>query len=201
MKPYLGTDNDGERMVGLGMKVVLSLTEKLDVGRTVVTDNFFTSLELLRELRKRDLGLIGTVRKKRRELPQELTSKKCVSGSIKFGFNADATLVSYSPKRNRCVVLLSSEHTSADIDATTGKPEVILAYNATKEGVDHLDQMCSAYTTRKRTKRWPKCVFQHMIDVTAFNTFIIWREANGHQMTQTKTVFENAWGRTVWRRG
>jgi len=80
-------------MMGLGMKVVLRLTEKLDVGRTAILDNYCTSLELLCELRKRDLGLIGTIRKNRRELPQKFTSKTCVAGSIKFGYNADVTLV------------------------------------------------------------------------------------------------------------
>jgi len=30
--------------------------------------------------------------------------------------------------------------------------------------------------TRKRTTRWPKCVFQHTIDVTANNWFVLWCE-------------------------
>jgi len=42
-----------------------------------------------------------------------------------------------------------------------------------------LDQMCAAYTTRKHALRWPKCVFQHMVDVTAFKAFILWCEVMG----------------------
>jgi hypothetical protein len=179
MRPYLGTDHGATRATGLGKKVVLDLTEKLDAGRTVVTDNFFTSLELLRELRARNLGLIGTMRKNRREIPKEFTQSRNEIGSTVFGFNEDATVVSYAPKRNKCVVLLSSEHTQPEIDANTGKPHIILTYNAAKGGVDHLDQMCGAYTTRKRTNRWPKCVFQHMIDVSAYNAFILWRATTG----------------------
>jgi hypothetical protein len=181
MKPYLGSDNGAGRTSQLGMKVALELTERLDVGRTVVTDNFFTSLALLRELRNRDLGLIGTVRKNHRELPPQFTSKRSQAGSSVFGFTEDATLVSYAPKKNKRVVLMSSEHTQADIDNETGKPQVTLAYNKAKGGVDHLDQMCGFYTTRKRTLRWPKCVFQHMIDVTAFNAFVLWREVTGNR--------------------
>ena len=79
----------------------MDLTEELDAGRTVVTDNFFTSLELLCELRKRNLGLIGTVRKNRRELPREFTQVPRVAGSSVLGFNEHATLVSYAPKKNR----------------------------------------------------------------------------------------------------
>lgn len=93
-------------------------------------------------------------------------------------------MVAYSLKRNKCVVLLSSKHTGPDIDAMTGKPEVILTHNSTKGGADHLDQMCGVYTTRKHTRRWPKSVFQHMINATAFNSFILGREVNGNQKSK-----------------
>jgi hypothetical protein len=179
MKPYLGTDNGSVRAAGLGHQVVLDLTEHLDAGRTVVTDNFFTSLALLKDLRIRKLGLIGTIRKNRREIPEQFTNKKREAGSSLFAFNEKVLLVSYSPKKNKCVVLLSSEHTQPDVDPDSGKPQVILAYNKSKGGVDHFDQMCVGYTTRKRTQRWPKCVFQHMVDVSAFNAFVLWREVTG----------------------
>ena len=41
--------------------------------------------------------------------------------------------------------------------------------------------MCGTYTTRKRTLRWPNRVFQHMMDVSAFNVFVLWREVTGKQ--------------------
>lgn len=187
MKPYLGLDSaGGARATGLGQHVVLDLTERLDVGRTVVTDNFFTSLALAQKLRDRNLGLIGTVRKNRREVPEEFIQKRSEAGTSMFGFNKDATLVSYAPKKNRCVILISSEHTQPNIDTESGKPEIILAYNHGKGGVDHLDQMCGAYTSRKRTSRWPKCVFQHMVDVTAFNTFVIWKETIGNKLASRR---------------
>ena len=89
--------------------------------------------------------------------------------------------MSYSPKKNKNVILISSEHARPDIDTTTGKPCIILTYNKAKGGVDHLDQMCGNYTSRKRTLRWPKCVFQHMMDVSSFNAFVLWREVTGKQ--------------------
>ena len=144
----------------------------------MVTDNFFTSLGLLKLLRDGKLGLVGTVKKNRRELPPEFTAKRSEAGFVLFGFSEDATLVSYARKKNKRVVLLSSEHTLEEIDHATGKPQIILTYNASKGEVDHLDEMCGTYTTRKRTLRWPKCVFQHMVDVTAYNTFILWRLVN-----------------------
>jgi hypothetical protein len=97
-----------------------------------------------------------------------------------FGFSEDITLVSYSPKKNKRVILLSSEHTQADIDTETGKPLINLVYNQGKGGVDHLDQMCGAYTTQN-VRSVGQGVFQHMVDVTAFNAFVLWCEITGKQ--------------------
>jgi len=69
MRPYLGSENGATRATGLGKQVILDLTKNLDQGRTNITDNFFTSLSLLRELRSRNLGLNGTMRMNRRKLP------------------------------------------------------------------------------------------------------------------------------------
>ena len=126
------------------------------------------------------------MKKNRREIPSEFTCRKFEAGSAIFGFNEDATLVSYTLKKNRRVVVLSSEHNQSTVNTKTGKPDIILAYNHGKGGVDHLNQMCAAYTTRKRTERWPKCVFQHMVDVSAFNAFVLWREATGRQKTRRR---------------
>jgi len=82
--------------------------------------------------------------------------------------------------------LISSEHSQKEINADTGKPEIIMTYNQDKGGVDHIDQMCAAYTTRKRTTRWPKVVFQHIIDVTAYNAFILWCEVSGRNHTNRR---------------
>jgi hypothetical protein len=186
VRPYLGTDNGANRAVGLAQQVVLDLVKGLDVGRTVVTDNFYTSLELAKNLKERSLGLLGTMRKNRREIPPEFVNAKRNAGTTLFGFNELATLVSYSPKKSKVVVLLSSEHIDDTVDTRSGKPDIILTYNPNKGGVDHLDKMCQAYTTRKRTERWPKCVFQHMIDVTAYNAFVLWREVTGDKKTKRR---------------
>ena len=124
MQAYLGKDtgNNSARAVGLGEKVVLQLTEKLDVGRFVVTDNFFSSMALLQKLKERNLGFIGTMRKCRREIPPEFVLGRAECGSSLFGFHTDATLVCYAPKKNKRVVIISSEHAKPDVDQQSQKP-------------------------------------------------------------------------------
>jgi hypothetical protein len=95
------------------------------------------------------------MREIRREVPKQFTQSRNETGSTTFGYTLDATLVSYAPKRKKCVVLLSSEHTQKEIDANTVKPHIILMYNAAKGGVDHWDQM---YYTKKYESLAKMCI-------------------------------------------
>ncbi|XP_060845755.1 piggyBac transposable element-derived protein 4-like [Rhopalosiphum padi] len=64
---------DGKR---LGCRVVLDLSRRyLNMGRTMVTDNFYTSITLANELLTNDTHLVGTLRSNRVKLP-EITKKK-----------------------------------------------------------------------------------------------------------------------------
>jgi len=42
-----------------------------------------------------------------------------------------------------------------------------------KSGVDSVDQMCKAYSTRFQTRRWTVVHFQNWLDVAAINTFTL----------------------------
>lgn len=55
------------------------------------------------------------------------------------------------------------------------RPEIITFYNSTKGGVDTCDQLCSNYNVGRRTKRWPLAIFNHFINVSAVNSYIIFK--------------------------
>ncbi|CAK1579699.1 unnamed protein product [Parnassius mnemosyne] len=82
-------------------------------------------------------------------------------------------MLSFVPKQNKSVLVLSSMHHSPTIDPQKQKPEIIIFYNSTKGGVDTLDQKCAIYSTSRRTQRWPMAVFYRMLDVSAANAYII----------------------------
>jgi hypothetical protein len=149
--PYLGRQSNEQRQTQIGAKVVLELLKPLyGSSRNVTMDNFFTSVPLAQELQKKNLTLIGTMRKNKPEIPIEFQSNKNreVSSSL-FGFQDGLTLVSFVPRQNKAVLLLSSKHHDNQVDKTTGKPIIILDYNKTKGAVDTIDQMCHKYTVKK----------------------------------------------------
>ncbi|KAJ8388001.1 hypothetical protein AAFF_G00147920 [Aldrovandia affinis] len=179
MQVYTGKPTSGGPEKNQGMRVVLDVTEGLR-GHNVTCDNFFTSYELGQQLLKRKITMVGTVRKNKPELPPALlASKEREVFSSKFAFTPTTTLVSYLPKKNKNVVLLSTLHTEADIsDREDRKPAIILDYNCNKGGVDNLSKVIGTYSCRRMTAHWPLVIFHNIIDVSSYNAIVIWREIN-----------------------
>ena len=163
------------REVNQSSRVVLELTEPLtNSGRNIVGDNFFSSLHLVQCLKARRLSYLGTIRRNKAELPTEFqpTRQRPVESTI-FGFSDDAMIVSYVPKRSKAVNLISSLHNEQEISNDRSKPQVILDYNSLKGGVDTLDQNVRKYSCKRRTLRWPMALFSNMVDIAAYNSFVI----------------------------
>ena len=47
---------------------------------------------------------------------------------------------------------------------------------ASKGGVDNLDKVIGTYSCRRMTARWPLVVFHNILDVSSYNSFVMWRE-------------------------
>lgn len=56
------------------------------------------------------------------------------------------------------------------------KPEMSQYYNKTKGGVDNADKMLSGFSSKRKTNRWPMCVFSNIVDISALNAFIIYMQ-------------------------
>ena len=87
--PYTGkTDSTSGPTAGLAKKMAIDLSKDLwNAGRNVTADNYFTDFQLAEELLNNCTTYVGTVRKNKRDIPNEFTAKKRVAGSSIFGFN------------------------------------------------------------------------------------------------------------------
>ena len=66
-------------------------------------------------------------------------------------------IASYYPKKGKVVTLLSIMHLvkGTESPGPEKKPEVITYYNATKGGVDTINQMVRWFTTKKKLEDGP----------------------------------------------
>ena len=110
---YLGRNDQQVRKESVGESVVFKLAEPYfnKECRVISADNFFSSLELTRTLLSKNLLFVGTLRKNKPEIPLNfLPNKNRNIFSSFFGFSQFLTLVSYVPKKNKSVILISSKH-------------------------------------------------------------------------------------------
>lgn len=185
---YVGKDcygktlNERERQLRKPTQSVLRLVEPI-VGsnRNVTADDWVSSLELVKELKKKQLTYVGTLNKNKVEIPVEFLPRqdRDVQSSL-YGFTEDITLMSFVPKEKKAVVMVSSMHHSISDDPESGKPEIIAFYNSTKGGVDGLDHKCANYSSNRRTRRWPMVIFYTIVDVgCGVNTYVLYQAFRG----------------------
>ena len=110
--PYLGKENDRRALPNTGERIVEKLCAPyFGTNRNVTCDNFFTSKQLALNLKNSGLTVVGTVRKNKPYIPKNiLPSISCSQFSSVFGFTKNLTLVSYSTKIGKSVILISSRN-------------------------------------------------------------------------------------------
>ncbi|CAH1989196.1 unnamed protein product [Acanthoscelides obtectus] len=165
-----------------GSTVVELVRPLLNEGRMVITDNYYTSLQLAKYLYDRNTHLLGTLRKNRRGLPEEVIIHKLRKGEIISRQNGCITVSKWKDQRD--VLFLSTVHD--DEMKTCGKkrngedkikPSAILDYNKGKQGVDISDQFASYYTCLRKSLTWyKKLAIEIICGTLVVNTLIIYNE-------------------------
>ena len=190
---YTGREN-GHVHRNLAMDIVLQLTHPYNgSGRNICCDNYFTSHALALRLLENNLTILGTLRLHRREIPEFIHSTRgraVMTSRFAFDHDANIVLVSYLPKKNKNVVLLSSSHCAAQVEGPQNKPSIILQYNSIKGGVDTLDENVERFTCRRKTVRWPLLLLYNTFDVAVNNAFLLFKK-NRQDATDKKTFIRN----------
>lgn len=189
-KVYTGKEKiDG---VSVSEKVVMELMEGvLDSGRTLYTDNWYTSVSLSKSLIDRKTHLVGTMRANRKGNPQDVVKAKLKKGEVIAKQNEEKTVV-LKWKDKRDVMMLSTKHD--DTSATCMrkgkeivKPQVVVDYNKGKSYIDLSDQMAAYAPFLRRTTKWYKRLLFHLITATTIvNSLHLFQKINNKKMNINK---------------
>lgn len=199
---YCGKSPGANPKEPLGTRVVKLLLDKLGTSakdHVVYFDNFFTSFELLRDLRKAGFRATGTVREGRtKKCPlvgvKEMKKKNRADFDYRFdqvnqilfvrwldnsvctmGSNYDSVLPLGKVKRWSAV-----EKKKVDV----GIPHVFQSYNKGMGGVDQADQSISLYRTAIRGKKWWWVLFTYMLDLAVANAWRLHILTNDDKLDQ-----------------
>jgi len=130
------------------------------------------------QLLQQNLTLIGTIIANRREVPSWFKARKgreIESAEALYDHSNKILLLSYVPKRNKNVLMVSSSHSSISITDCHKKTTVITDYNKHNGGVDTLDENCEEFSCLRKTNPWPLVINYNMINVATINAFIVMR--------------------------
>ena len=140
-------------------------------------DNFFSSPLLFIELHEEfKINSCGTIRFNRKHYPKNLAHKKMEKGECIKKFWKGMTALVWKDKRE--VFMLSNMHHPIENQNNLEKPVIIENYNVHMGYVDLSDRMANSYTFGRKTLKWTKKLFFHILDLTVLNAFIIFKLKN-----------------------
>lgn len=117
---------------------------------------WFPSCKLAEKLIENKLTMVSTLRKNKKEIPLDMISVKNVPLLTSlFLYQPDKMLVSFTEKKNKNCILISTMHDRGEINQDTKKPNIIEFYNVTKGGLDVFHRLCNTYSTKRATSCWP----------------------------------------------
>ncbi|PNF34414.1 hypothetical protein B7P43_G13948 [Cryptotermes secundus] len=172
--------------------IVLQLIRRVEgSGHKLYMDSYFSSPALYDDLLEHRINLCGTVRNDRRGMPQEIRPKslKLKKGDIVTRVKGNLSVVRWKDKRD--VYVLTNMHPPPldgnfrDESGRAIKPHVIEDYNAHMGFVDKSDRMVNSYGIARRTWKWTKKLFFHLLDMTVLNAYLLHKSCDG-KMTHKK---------------
>ena len=172
--------------------IVMELMENyLDCGRTLICDNWYTSVDLAEKLLQRDTHLLGTLRKNRKRNPKIVTQKKLKKGEYIGRQNTNnITVMKWKDKRD--VLMLSTKHLCTFEDTvkkgkTKSKPSMVIEYNKGKSLIDRTDQMAAYIQNLRKSIKWyRKVVFDLTSSICILNAYILYTTITGTSLKITE---------------
>ena len=180
---------------GLGYDVVMQLcTDLFHQGYKLYFDNFYTSTQLMKDLKGKGIFSCGTVRSNRKGFPKEFKDtvkkweKAAERGDVRWVRDGEVVIMQW--KDNKAVSVMSSfhaghEHTTTKRNTRVNgerkvkiiqQPNAVHQYNQYMGGVDRSDQLIGNYNVLRKTNKYWKTLFFHLLDIAVVNSYILFLE-------------------------
>lgn len=191
---YVGKGTAGENSeLGISGDVVVKLCSGLPKHRNfkVYTDNFFTSYDLLVNL-KQNMGILstGTVRVNRLRNYKPKDDKDLKNegrGSFDYSTECDENIIAVKWCDNKSVNLVSSYVGIEPLGTVkrwsqsdkkyieVNRPHIVKVYNTNMGGVDLNDMLVALYRTKIGVKRFYLKIIFHLMDICIVNAWLLYR--------------------------
>ena len=182
--------------IGTKQLVVDLLCDHLGKGHEVYMDRCYTTVSLFRELFAQKTIAVGTCMANRKGLPKDLINQKLTQGEVMARRQGSLMALKWFDKRE--VVILSTKHTSAmesvEVKTLHGscikqKPIAVIEYNKYMCGVDMIGQMIQYYKFNRKTVKWWKKLFFHLVSLAMVNAQKLYNLRKSEEGQKTLNLF------------
>lgn len=172
-----------------------------DQGFILFTDNWYSSLEVVRYLVSKGIHFVGTIKTNRSGLPKAGMIKRNERRQRGFMKQMRADIVHENGMDSVFLVAWQDRqpvHMLSTISSNIGQvhrwiserrenwqhrrfpqPAIISLYNSGMGGTDSIDQRLAYYRPHIKTKSWITKVLIHLLSLSVFNSFVIYRDLLG----------------------
>lgn len=177
---YKGADVNSIEKGSKTANIVLQLMQPyLNKGHHLFMDNFYNSVDLSTHLLSKKTHTTGTLRSNRRSNPKDVVNAKLKKGEFTWQRLGNVYVTKWKDQRDVLSISTAHHPELVNVENRYGvekiKPQDVAEYNQYMSGVDRLDQMISYYSTPRKTIRWYKKVLFHLIDVTIWNAYYLYK--------------------------
>ena len=158
--------------------LVLDLMQDyLGQGYVLYVDRYYTSVKLFHDLWRHKTAAVGTCMMNRRGLPHHFLGQSLGPGQTLACRQQELMALKWKDKRD--VLVLSTKHTSAMTSVSVRvrggrrqkeKPTAVHDYNCYMSGVDQSDQLLEYYCFNRKTVKWWRKVFFHLVNLAVVNS-------------------------------
>ncbi|CAF1349211.1 unnamed protein product [Didymodactylos carnosus] len=174
--------------LGISESIVTTLMEKyLHVGHVLYLDNWYSSPTLYETLHDMKTGACGTVRSDSIGLRKIL--KKLKAGEKVSQFTDNLLYLRWYDKREINMLttihnddMIRTEKINHITNEPVVKPRCIVDYNSNMGAVDNTDMQVSFSECVRKTIKWNKKLFFHIMDMTLLNAYIMYKEKTGKRL-------------------
>ena len=180
-------DNEGK---GLAHRVVLDLMEGLqDTNVRLFMDNFYTGVDLLKNLSMRGINACGTVRTNRKGLPTDMLPKNMKVPKHEYRVAQNDNLTFCHWQDTKPVLAISNFHDPEDTGLLNRRgggrqqrqvrvPKMLSDYQDNMKGVDLCDQMLGYYMINHKSHKWWRRLFFYFMMASVHNAYIIAKDVD-----------------------
>ncbi|WAR15686.1 PGBD4-like protein [Mya arenaria] len=152
-------------------------------GHVLFCDNYYSSPRLFMDLWELGVTAVGTCRKNRKGLPQQLKLKQLAN-------KGDTYIMSTGPlsgmkyNDSNIVYILTTSYTCENVTHKQKiRPKCVVMYDKFMGGVDRSDQMVANFRLDLKVLKWWKKVFFHILGLTVLNSYIKYKGNVRNPMT------------------